>query len=112
MRDVGKVQQQVFRVEIEQARVIAHEPAAERAARQLGEVLVLERLHLSWRELQLLCDLVQRQARGLARGPQARTRTSIASRQRHGVGISGQAFFGGGHSQPSVLIALVSGASG
>ena len=59
-------------IEVDEARVVAHEAAHERAARQMRVVVLLERPHLARRELQLLRDGVDRQAGRLARGAQQR----------------------------------------
>src|SRR5205823_13711436 len=64
---------QIVGLEVEQARVVAHETARERASRELSEILVLERLHLPWRELQLLRNLIERKTGRLSRGPEPRT---------------------------------------
>ena len=77
-------------VEAQQARVVAHEAAHERAAGQLREVAVLERPHLARRELQLLRDGVDRQpgASRAARSsaPAATARRAAARRRRQRVG--------------------------
>jgi hypothetical protein len=57
--NIGQMRQQVLRVEMQQARVIAYETAAERPPRQLAEALLLQRLDLPRREFQLLCHLVE-----------------------------------------------------
>ena len=65
-RSARERRQDGVRIEVQQARVVAHKAADERAAGKPREVVVLDCLHLARRELQLLCDSVECQARVLA----------------------------------------------
>ena len=63
----GDALEQRLGVELEQARIAAHHAAREGAARQRRELLLLERLELARRELELLRDLGEREPARLAR---------------------------------------------
>ena len=80
----GMRREQGFGVEAQEARVVAREAADERAARQPREIVLFQRDHLPRRELQLLRDGVDRQARCRAGGTQAHARRTGVG--RHGVG--------------------------
>ncbi len=105
---VRKIAHDEVGVEIHQPGVVAHEAADEGAPGELGKRLVLDRLDLSRRELELLRNLVERQTRGFARRFQARAGTHAGLDRR----VAGGRDIGFGHWQPSTVIAFVSGESG
>ena len=104
----GQRVQHGFRIEAQQARVVAHEAADESAAGKRGKITLLERRHLARSQLQLLRDCGDGQSGGLAARAQ-----ELASGQR-GVRlrILDQRLGAFRHSQAPVAMNLASAESG
>ena len=97
---------------MQQPRVVAHEATDERAARQPREVAVLQRFDLPRRELELLCDRVEREPGGLARMAKQHTGGFRLHLRRQCVGRHRFARSACSYSHAAVASAFVSAASG